>query len=238
MTEQLTQARHLLLAQDAGMLSTHSADCLGYPFGSLVPVVFDHCNRPILLLSRLAQHTRNIAENSKLSLMLSDIAALGNNDVQSCARVTLLGEATQLDTNAQEQTIARYCRFFPQAEQYHRELDFDFYLLRPNKVRFIAGFGSIHWLACDQLFIANPFAGEAEVDICSHMNEDHADALVQYCEHAEIELPDGQTPQMVGVDAFGFHQRIGERIFRFDFSGTVQTTNDVREQLIAMLKVS
>lgn len=232
--EKLT--REVLLRQDVGTLSTHSLDCPGYPFGSIVPVGYDALNRPVLLISRLAQHTRNIAENPKVSLMLSDIAQLGNRDVQTCARVTLLGQAEKLDLAEHAQTVARYCRYYSQAESYYKELDFDFYRLVPEKVRFIAGFGQIHWVEPEQLFSENPFAGEAEIDICAHMNADHADALFRYCEHAAIEVPEGMTPQMVGVDTFGFHQRVGKRIVRIDFPEPVQTPNDVRQALIAMLK--
>lgn len=240
----IKRVRGLLLAQDVGTLSTHSADCPGYPFGSLVPVAFDDVNRPVLLLSRLAQHTRNIAEKPKLSLMLSDISELGNNDVQTCARVTLLAEAEKLDIETEAQTIARYCRFYPQAESYYQELDFDFYRLKPEKVRFIAGFGQIHWLNPEQLFTLNPLAGEADADICSHMNSDHADALLRYCQLADVAVPEGVEPMMVGVDAFGFHQRVGERVFRFDFLfselefESVQTPDEARQALIAMLKPS
>jgi len=63
-----TRARNLLLKSDFGTLSTHSVDCPGYPFASVVPVGFDDHNRPLLLISRLAQHTRNISENVKVSL--------------------------------------------------------------------------------------------------------------------------------------------------------------------------
>lgn len=230
------RAREILLGQDVGALSTHSSDCPGYPFGSIVPIGFDGFSRPVLLISRLAQHTRNISENPNVSLLLSDIAQLGNQDVQTCARVTLLGQAEKLTEDKDAQAIARYCRFYPQATRYYKELDFDFYRLLPEKVRFIAGFGQIHWVACDKLFTANPFAGDAEVDICTHMNSDHADALLSYCCQSGIDVSQDVTPVMVGVDAFGFHQRVGERLFRFNFPEMVVTPNEVRQALIGMLK--
>lgn len=233
------QARELLLGQDAGTLSTHSADCPGYPFGSLVPLGFDDFSRPIILISRLAQHTRNLIDNPKLSLMVSDVADLGNQDVQSCARLTLLAEAKKLNIEAKSEasTLSRYCRFYPQAESYYKELDFDFYRLEPEKVRFIAGFGKIHWLQPAQLFTQNPFAGVAETEICAHMNSDHADALLRYCQQAAVTVPEGVKPVMVSVDAYGFHQRIGARVLRFEFPATqpLVTANDVRRELIAML---
>lgn len=232
----LKKARDVLLGQDTGTLSTHSSDCPGYPFGSIVPVGFDALNRPVLLISRLAQHTRNVAENAKASLLLSDIAQLGLRDAQTCARVTIIGEVHKLDVGQEAQTVQRYSRFYPQAERYYQELDFDFYRIEPEKVRFIAGFGQIHWIEPGQLFTENPFAGDMEVDICEHMNSDHADALQRYCQLAAVELGEDVIPVMVGVDAFGFHQRIGERIFRFDFPEPVENPGHVRNALIAMLK--
>jgi hypothetical protein len=229
-------ARKVLLGQDAGALSTHSVDCPGYPFGSIVPIGFDENNRPILLISRLAQHTQNISKNPRVALLLSDVAERKNLDVQTCARVTLMGEAKKLEAGSDSSAIARYCRFYPQAEAYSRELDFDFYRLEPVKVRFIAGFGQIHWVEPDVLFTANPLAGQAEIDICDHMNADHVDALQRYCQQYGVQLTEDAGPVMIGVDAFGFHQRVGERIFRFEFPEPVSSPNEVRKALIAMLK--
>lgn len=230
------QARQVLLSQDAATLSTHSADCPGYPFGSLVPLGFDDCYRPVLLISRLAQHTRNIVENPNVSLMVSNIAELGNHDVQTSTRVTILGKAHKLDVAKEAEAISRYCRFYPQAESYTKELDFDFYRMEPAKVRLIAGFGQINWVEIGQLFSANPLAGDAERDICAHMNEDHGDALITYCQQTDIAIPSEVSPVMVGVDAFGFFQRVGARIFRFEFSEPVTSTDEVRRALIAMLR--
>lgn len=236
MSDLIERVRELMLGQDVGVLSTHSADCPGYPFGSVVPIGFDDVYRPVLLISRLAQHTRNITDNPRVSLLFSDVAQLGGRDVQTCARITLLGEVQPLDTEAAAQIVTRYCRFYPQAESYYKELDFDFYCLCPEKLRFIAGFGQIHWVEPGQLFTVNPFAGQSERDICEHMNNDHADALLRYCQQGTVKLPEGVEPVMVGVDEFGFHQRVGERIFRFNFPEPVQTPDQVRQALIAMLK--
>jgi len=231
-----TQVRSLLLSSDYGTLSTHSADCPGYPFASIVPVGFDDFYRPIILISRLAQHTRNIAENAKVSLFLNDAHQRDYDDVQTCARITVLAQAQRLDSEADANTVRRYCRFYQQAESYYKELDFDFYRLEPEKVRFIAGFGQIHWVAPERLFAANPLGFEVEADIVEHMNADHRDALVKYCQQAGLVLPEGSKPQMVGVDGFGFFQRLGERIVRFDFTEPVTNASEVRKALIAKLK--
>jgi len=231
-----TRVRKLLLGSDYGTLSTHSADCLGYPFASIVPVGFDDLNRPIVLISRLAQHTANIAENAKVSLFLNDAHQRDYEDVQTCARITLLAQAQRLDIDADTNTVRRYCRFYRQAESYYKELDFDFYRLEPEKLRFIAGFGQIHWIAPERLFTKNPLGFDIETDIVEHMNTDHRDALLKYCQQAGHALPEGSEPEMVGVDGFGFFQRVGARLMRFDFPQPIENANEVRKALIEMLK--
>jgi heme iron utilization protein len=237
MTNEITnQVRNLLLSSDYGTLSSHSADCPGYPFASIVPVGFDDFNRPIILISRLAQHTRNIAENAKLSLFLSDAGQRGYDDVQTCARMTILAQAQRLNLDADANTVQRYCRFYEPAESYYKELDFDFYRLEPEKVRFIAGFGQIHWVGPDQLFTKNPLSFAVEAGIVEHMNADHSDALIKYCQQAGLVVPKDSAPQMVGVDGYGFFQRLGERVVRFDFNEPVTNSTEVRKALIAKLR--
>jgi putative heme iron utilization protein len=231
-----TKARKLLLSSDVGTLSTHSADCLGYPFASIVPVSFDEFNRPIILISHLAQHTRNIGENSKVSLFVNDAHQRGYEDAQTCGRITLLARAQRLDIEVDADAIARYCCFYQNAESYYKELNFHFYRLVPEKIRFIAGFGQIHWVALDPLFTKNPLSFDIEKNIIEHMNTDHRDALVKYCHQAGLVLPKNVEPEMVGVDANGFFQRIGQRIIRFEFSRPIENENDVRNRLMAMLK--
>lgn len=229
------QVRKLLLSSDYGTLSTHSVDCPGYPFASIVPVGFDEFNRPIILISRLAQHTHNIIDNDKVSLFFSDVDQQGYEDVQQCARITLLAQAQRLDMKVDANIVRRYGRFYPQAQNFYKKLDFNFYRLLPEKVRFIGGVGKIHWIKPEQLFTENPLGFEVEADIIAHMNSDHRDALLNYCQAAGFVLPEGIAPEMVGVDDFGFFQRIGERVRRFNFPEPVEAADDVRKALITML---
>ena len=64
----------------------------GYPFGSVVPYVLDHEACPVLLISRLAEHTKNLAGDARASLLIND----PGDDVQAQARVTLLGTAERV----------------------------------------------------------------------------------------------------------------------------------------------
>ncbi len=227
-----TEARALLLENVEGILSTHSVDMPGYPFGSIVPYCLDQTGQPIILISTIAQHTKNILANPKMSLITTEKDVV---DVQTGARLTLIADAQPLDGEDLEQAGQRYYEFFPQSRGYHKTHDFNFYRLEVVRARFIGGFGKIHWIESQKLLKAIPFSAEQEAGMITHMNEDHADAMKKYCADAEIEIGD-HDPEMAGIDEEGFHLRLGEKIVRLTFSEPAQTAEEVRARLVAMVR--
>ncbi|PPD16969.1 MAG: pyridoxamine 5'-phosphate oxidase, partial [Methylotenera sp.] len=101
-----TEARQFLRSTRHGILSTHSAKFDGYPFGSVTPFVLDSDCQPIILISSIAEHTKNIVVNPKVSLLIFAEGA----DLQANARLTLIGEAAQIDKNDAD-LRARYLRY-------------------------------------------------------------------------------------------------------------------------------
>lgn len=226
------EARTLLLAAYQGVLSTHSQDMPGYPFGSVAPYCLDGDGLPLFLISELAQHTKNLRADPRCSFI---VVAQGE-DLQANARLTLVGECEPLpDEAAIEAAAERYYRYFPASRDFHRIHDFRFFRLVPRRCRFIGGFGRIHWLPPEAVLQVNPFAGPREADIVGHMNEDHAEALLHYCRQAGLE-PGGEAPVMAGIDGEGIHLRLGARIVRISFAAPVATPLQAREALVAMAR--
>ena len=81
-------ARELLLRNSFGVLSTISLDVPGYPFGSVTPYCFDENGQLIIYISHIAQHTRNIMADPRLSLTVLEDA--DSDDVQARGRVTYI----------------------------------------------------------------------------------------------------------------------------------------------------
>lgn len=229
MTEKASKhARELLLKEYQGVLSTQSRAMPGYPFGSVVPYCLDAQGRPLILISRIAQHTRNLQQDGRCSLLVGE---RGADDVQAAGRLTLLADARQLDDPAQiEAAASRYFEYFPDARDYHKTHDFDFWCLQPVRARYIGGFGAIHWL--DQVIRDNPFAGEVEASMLAHMNADHGSAIAHYV--ALNHLPAQPPARMVGIDAEGFHLRIGARLHWLAFAQPCTTPGEVRQALVAL----
>ncbi|SDF31350.1 HugZ family protein [Phytopseudomonas seleniipraecipitans] len=224
------QARELLLREYRGVLSTQSKAMPGFPFGSVVPYCLDAQGWPLILISRIAQHTHNLKVDGKCSLL---VAERGADDVQAVGRLTLLAEARMLDEAADIAAAAeRYYRYFPESRGYHDAHDFDFWRLQPVRWRYIGGFGAIHWL--DEVAQANPFAGDTELRMLEHMNSDHADAIAHYV--ALSGLPLTEPAQMVGIDREGFHLRIGQSLHWLAFPISCNTAGEVREALVRLAR--
>ncbi|RJX73210.1 HugZ family protein [Pseudomonas sp. LS-2] len=222
------QARALLLKEYRGVLSTHSKSMPGYPFGSVVPYCLDDQGRPLILISRIAQHTHNLQRDPKCSMLVGE---RGAEDVQAVGRVTVMAEAQKVtDEAAIEAAAQRYYRYFPESESYHSAHDFDFWVLAPVRYRFIGGFGAIHWL--DDVALANPFAGAAETSMVEHMNEDHTKAIAHYVQLAG--LPASEPAVLVGIDSEGMHLRIGQALYWLAFAEPCNTPTQVRQALVQL----
>src|SRR5258707_417618 len=88
-------ARRLIRGADRGVLSTRLAAGDGWPYGSLVLIGIDHDLSPILLLSDLAEHTRNIVADPRASLLID--GTVGHDDPLSAPRVALMGRVARID---------------------------------------------------------------------------------------------------------------------------------------------
>lgn len=224
-------ARRWLRAHRYGLLSTHSRAVEGYPFGSLVPYVLDHDACPVMLISRLAEHTKNLAADARVSLLIHQNQEAGK-DVQAQARVTLLGKAELMaDPLAIE---LRYERYFPGTAGYRTQLDFEFWRIVPVTLRAIAGFAKAHWISREAYTPPAHTLAADEPGILEHMNADHAQTLADYCRLQGITTVSAAT--MIGVDCDGFDVSADGKMLRFEFDTPVTDAQAVRAALVALAK--
>lgn len=130
----------LLHGAPQATLATHSLVLPDYPYATAVTVVPDHQHQPLLLLSGLAEHTRNLLADPRVGLSLLEPGA---QEAQAAARLSLLGDAEALVPGAP--LLARYLRYQPAAEAW-LGLDFMFFRIVPRRLRYIAGFGQMGWV--------------------------------------------------------------------------------------------
>lgn len=239
MDEISANALLLINHKSSGVLSTHSLEMPGYPFGSLTPYACDELFRPILLISDLAQHTKNIKEDPKVSLTVLDEASSGEH--QAFGRLTFLGEVEKIGKEHDDYQKSKdsYFQLFPYASEYLKAHGFDFYRINPKRIRFIGGFGKIAWIEQEQWSMANPFDNETKQRIISHMNEDHQHNLKDYLTfYKNRNLNSDEEAIMVNIYQFGFHILVNKDLYHFPFKTPVKDANEAREQLVQMAKES
>lgn len=232
--ESIAGARTLLNSKDYGILSTISQKFEGFPFGSVVPYSLDDEGKPVILISTIAEHTKNIKSDDRCSITIT----AESNDVQANGRLCIVGNMKPLSDDKTE-VEERYYRYFPNSKSYHQSHDFSFYYLEPVSVRYIGGFGAIHWLEPSDFLVRNPFHGDDEVAIVDHMNKDHQKNLVNYCEHFKsMHIKPDDVVRMVGIDAFGFDVSVNDSKIRFDLETPISNGVEARKALVDMAKAT
>jgi hypothetical protein len=224
-------ARLMLRAHRYGVLSTLSKKFDGYPFGSITPYLVDHDGSLLILISTLAEHTKNIQHDPRVSLITHDQR---DPHIQTQGRVTVVGDA--LHEPDRGGAGARYLRYFPEARTYFEMHDFAFYRIRPKAIRYIGGFGKINWVNMANYGVpAYPLIGQ-EVEVIAHMNADHQDALRNCCRHFHQYAANDVT--MLGIDLDGFDVRADDRVLRFDFARPATDARLARELLVEMAQAA
>jgi len=226
------KARALLRRVPAGVLSSHSQSMAGFPFGSAAPFAMTHEGRPLLYVSRLAEHTRNLAADPRACLTVLEAGA--GHDPQALGRASLLGEARKLAEAEHAAAAARYFALFPDSRAYEELGDFAFWALEPQRVRWIGGFGEIAWIEREQWLLAPPDWADGEASIVAHMNEDHADALAAMCRVFLGEAPDRTA--MLACDPEGFHLRNAGAVRWLGFARPCHGAEEVRAEMVRLAR--
>jgi putative heme iron utilization protein len=235
------KALALLDAERSGVLSTLSKKLEGWPFGSIAPYALSRSSEPLILISDIAEHTRNLRADARASLLVQDTLAI--DDPQAGARATLMGYAMPVPSPYLEDAWSRYTGSFPNSPDYLGAHDFSMFELKVTRVRFIGGFGEIYWLEgpdfVDPVAAADldPLA-ESIRSTCDHMNQDHRDALVLFAKVlAGIE---GDEARMIHLDSEGFDMVLvtegSHKHIRIDFPEPVMTAEQVRTAMIDMIR--
>ena len=228
-------ARTLVAGARQAALCTLTAD--GYPYGSTVSYAADGVGAPLLLVSELAEHTVNARADDRVSMLVT-AATPRQTDPLGSARLTLLGRLQRVDD--QSAPRAPYLQRHPYAASYADFSDFSFWRLEVEKCRFVGGFGHMSWVTAEAYRSAgvDPLAADA-AGIISHMNEDHADANLQYVT-ALARLDGASAATMVGVDRYGVtlraHTPGGPRLARVPFPEPLQRSDQARATLIRLLQ--
>ncbi|MBI1774316.1 MAG: DUF2470 domain-containing protein [Proteobacteria bacterium] len=211
-------ARGLLRAADRGALAT-TLKGKARPYVSLVLLAVDHDASPLLMISDLAEHTKNLLAEPQASLLVD--ATQGLAEPLAGARATLIGTIAK---SAEPRHRQRFLSRHPDACAYEAFHDFNVYAMCVERVHLVAGFGRIRWVEGSKVLSqAAPALLAHESEIVRHMNADHADALDLY---------------VTGIDREGCDLRREGEVARLQFDEPISDPETARATLVRLVKAA
>jgi heme iron utilization protein len=223
--------RSLLRRSRQGALATLMVGS-GDPYCSLVNLASHFDGSPILLISRLALHTKHIFADARVSLMLDERA---EGDPLEGARIMLAGRAEEVSPDDAAVVRRRYLNAHPSAEAFVDFKDFSFFRIRPTGAHLVAGFGRIIDLKPEQ-FLTDLSGAEdllqAERGAVAHMNEDHREAMSLYA--TRLLGAESADWRCTGCDPDGMDMQAGGKTLRLDFPERVTSGTDLRKMLVRL----
>ncbi len=224
-------ARSLLRRSRQGALATLLPES-GDPYCSLVNVASHADASPILLISRLALHTKNILADARVSLMLDERVA---GDPLEGARIMLAGRAEEVAGDAATLLRRRYLNVHPSAQAFVDFKDFSFFRIVPSGLHLVAGFGRIVDLEPSKFLTEIGDAAdmlEAEQGAVEHMNEDHREAINLYA--TKLLGAEAADWRCTGCDPDGIDMQAGSATLRLDFPERVTSAMALRKMLVRL----
>jgi hypothetical protein len=224
--QRFEDARQLWAGRFQAVLNTHSLAEPGYPFGSLVPYCLDQAGHALLLLSHLAQHTRNLNADPRCGLCLAQAT---DADPQQSLRLSCPADAQPVDL-ADTASHARWFRYFPASRPYFTELNFRLYRVRPRRFYFNGGFATARWLGTERILRPSPLDDADEVRLLGALGD--LPGLL-----AERYGASGAPIRLAGADPWGLDLALGEHLTRVPLPGPLSTLDSLRDAVLAACNV-
>lgn len=222
-----------------GVLSTFSLKHDGYPSGSMVDFACDADGSPILAVSSLAVHSKDLSANVKCSLLVAR-----DHDDRTDLVITLHGDAIPVSENERAAVRSTYLARHPKAFWVDFG-DFQFLRIEPKVVRYVSGVATA--LLGSGEFSAKEYK-TAKVDpiaqfskpVTSHMNKDHADDTKAIVQHSTSILVD--FAYMLDLDSLGFNVKADYQgstfKLRIPFPRRAEDRKDVKTLIVEMLQAA
>jgi putative heme iron utilization protein len=232
------EARTLVATSSLGTLATLSDD--GHPWGSLVAYGTLDDGSPVLCVSVLAEHGRNLLRDPRASLVVAE--ATTGADPLDGGRVTLAGRVEPPAADALVAARAAHLAAVPAAQAYIDFGDFSLWRLCVERVRWVGGYGRMDTVDADEYARAapDPVASSAAGAI-AHLNADHADALLAMA-RALAGYTDASAAVCRRIDRYGLDLAVrtprGAAPARITFEEPVDAPGGLREATVRLARLA
>lgn len=231
------EARTIVAGTNAGTLASLTAD--GDPWASLVTYgTLD--GAPVLCVSRLAEHGRNLAGDPRASLAVAALPT--DSDPLANGRVTLAGV---VEHPVGEQLLAArdaHLAAVPAARYYIDYSDFTVWVLRVQRARWVGGYGRMDSATGQQYdeALPDPVSPHAAGAI-AHLNADHAGSLALMARTLGG-YPDTTSAVCTGADRYGLDLKVstdrGVAYTRVGYPGPLQSIDQLRPATVELVRLA
>ncbi len=232
------EARTLAATNAHAALATLSED--GEPWASMVAYALLPDGSPVLCVSTLAEHGRNLRRDQRASLMISQRDVDG--DPLANGRVTLAGVVERVEGASKEEARAAYVARVPAAGLYAGFGDFSIYVLRVERVRWVGGYGRMDSADADSFRAAEPDPlAPSAADAVRGLNADQAEAMLEIAAGLGGH-PDASAARCTGVDRYGLWLDVetprGRGPARVGFDESIETAERLRAAVAELARRS
>ncbi|MBO9533919.1 MAG: pyridoxamine 5'-phosphate oxidase family protein [Solirubrobacteraceae bacterium] len=232
------EARTIVAATRLAALATLSED--GSPWSSVVGYGVQPDGAIALVVSTLAEHGRNLERDARASVSVAAPVPDGVDPLDA-GRVTLLGRVHVPEGAEADAALAAHCEAYPAARAYAKFGDFTLYLLRPERVRWVGGFGRMDSATGADYAEAepDPVDGERAESARTHLNEDHADALLLMAQEI-AGYSDATAAFCERLDRYGMDLKLrtlrGTAWARVGWKSRAEETADLRKLSVELVR--
>ncbi len=229
------EARTIAASTNTGTLASLTAT--GDPWASFVTYGLLG-GAPVLCVSHLAEHGRNLAADPRASLAV--VAPHGEADPLASPRITLAGVVEKPEGAELEAARGAHVAAVPAARYYIDYSDFTVWMLRVRRVRWVGGYGRMDSARADDYAAAaaDPLGPHAAGAI-EHLNVDHAPALAEMA-RALGGYPDADTAVCTGIDRYGMDLKVecprGSSYTRVGFGRRLDSVDELRTATVELVR--
>lgn len=229
------EARTLVAGTIQGTLASLSED--GAPWGSVVTFGALEDGAPVVLVSLMAEHTRNLLADPRASLVVAEPP--NEENPLDRGRVTLAGRAVEPTGRAREVARAAHLAAVPSAALYVDFDDFRLFVLEVERVRWVGGYGRMDTVSAEEYGAAEPDpVAQNAGGAVAHLNVDHADALLEIATSL-TGFTDAAAARCTGADRYGLDLLLetprGAARTRVGFEDTVISAGGLRAASVALV---
>jgi putative heme iron utilization protein len=233
------EARTLLAGALSGALASSSED--GTPWASIVALGATDAGEPVLVVSTMAEHGRNLAREPRCSIAIAEPVPDGDDPLDR-ARITLAGHVIVPEGEEADAALEAHAQRYPFARGYAGYADFTTYVLRVERVRWVGGFARMSSVdAADYAAAAGDPTAPGAAFARAHLNDDHADSVLLWARTLGG-YADAVEATCEAIDRYGVDLRVqtprGQAPVRVGFAEPAQSPGDLRAATVALAKAA